>query len=163
MFLLTDCTTPQGILDNSVPLSQVPLLVSLLVSHRDEVLSQLLCDNGRLLRNHGLLVHTHDQGLHCLDTMHPSRALLPPDHSVVGGEEHVLGATHHQPVHRHEVSVSIPVKNNLKFSSSDIEAGTGSPDIAIVAGNHGILDHISGDQLIVNVALPAHVEVVCNV
>lgn len=39
-----------------------------------------------------------------------------------------------------------------------VEAGAGGPDVAVVTGDHCILNNFCGEELIVDITLPGHVE-----
>merc|ERR1719270_313547 len=127
-----------------------------LVADGDEVLAELLRHRGRLLRHHWLLVHTHDQGLYGLDAVDSGLAFPSTDDPVVGREEHVLRPTHRHPVHRKLVCAGVPVEDHLQLGGGHVEAGAGRPDVAVVPGDHRVLDHVRRDQLVVDIALPAH-------
>ena len=43
-----------------------------------------------------------------------------------------------------------------------VEAGAGRPDVAVVPGDHRVLDHVRRDQLVVDIALKVQDEVVQN-
>ena len=64
-------------------------VTSLSVTHRDEVVAELLGDHGALLGGHGLGVRGDDDGLDRLDEVQAPRALLGSHHLVVAGDVHV--------------------------------------------------------------------------
>ena len=46
----------------------------------------------------------------------------------------------------------------ISLSSSYVESGAGGPDVAIMSGDHCVLNNFGGEELIVDITLPGHVE-----
>jgi len=129
-----------------------------LVPDPDEVFAELFRHRGRLLRDDGVLVHADDQGLGGFYAVDPAGALLGAYDLVRRGEVHVLHAGHRQPTLRQLIRAAVLGQQGLQLVHGNREARGLRPDVAVVAADDGVLDHLGGHQLVVDVRLPRHID-----
>lgn len=131
---------------------------SFLESNLNQVVAELLGDGGCLFRNDWVLIEADDEGLLSFDGVDSVRSLLRSDYPVCGGEVHVPGAGDGDAALGKLVGVAVLRDQGLQLLWGDRESGGRCPDVSVVAANDGVLDHLGAQKLVVDVALPTHLD-----